>query len=220
MDGEGLFCGNFCSTRGSWRPCMKVWCGSCYAPLNNNEFPVTQPMDEGGFEIIGSSVQDQFLKARNVGYLVTPCQCNLCHFRNLMSQNPIPGLPQDIRGAKIIWWANLDALWSHELTAVSVTMTTCCQGACITGSSGFKDKLFRSMGPFTLEDTIEIRAAIIMLKTSLRPGKYDKHVPFRTVRKFRSSFSNAYHASVEGQQATVMAKDTWKLTVIKCPTYG
>jgi hypothetical protein len=78
---------------------------------------------------------------------------------------------------------------------------------------GFKDKLFDSMGPFPLEDTFEIGMAIIMLEPSLRPGKNDKHIQLGTVRKFRSSFSNAYHASAEGQQATVMAKDMQKLTV-------
>ncbi len=31
---------------------------------------------------------------------------------------------------------------------------------------------------------------------------------------------NAYHASAEGQQAMVMAKETRKMTVTKCPTYG
>jgi hypothetical protein len=40
------------------------------------------------------------------------------------------------------------------------------------------------------------------------------------VRKFRSAFSNVYQASVEGQQAAVMAKDMRKLMLTKCPTYG
>jgi len=54
----------------------------------------------------------------------------------------------------------------------------------------------------------------------LNPGKYDKHVQFRTIRKFRSAFSNVYHASIQGHDATIMAKDTKKLMVTKCPTYG
>jgi hypothetical protein len=50
-------------------------------------------------------------------------------------------------------------------------------------------------------------AAIVMLKASLRPGKYDKFIQFGTVRKLRSGFSNAYHVTAEGQEAVVMAKD-------------
>ncbi len=60
----------------------------------------------------------------------------------------------------------------------------------------------------------------MMLQLSLQPGKYSNHLQFASVRKFRSAFSNAYQASVEGQQAMVMAKDTRKLAVTKCPTYG
>ncbi len=76
------------------------------------------------------------------------------------------------------------------------------------------------MGPFPLEDTFGMAAAIVILQVSLNPGKYDKHVQFGTIRKFRSAFSNAYHASAEGQDAMVMAKDVRKMTVTKCPTYG
>jgi hypothetical protein len=76
------------------------------------------------------------------------------------------------------------------------------------------------MGPFPLEDTFGMGAALVMLERSLKPGKYASHLQFGTVQKFRSAFSNAYHASVEGHQAMVMAKETRKLTVTKCPTYG
>jgi hypothetical protein len=76
------------------------------------------------------------------------------------------------------------------------------------------------MGPFPLEDTFGMAAAIVVLQLSLKPGKYASHLQFGSVRKLRAALSNVYHASVEGQQATVMAKDTRKLVVTKCPTYG
>ncbi len=57
------------------------------------------------------------------------------------------------------------------------------------------------------------------LQLSLNPGKYDKNIQFSTMRKFRSAYSNAYHASVEGQNAMVMARDR-KMLVTKCPSYG
>lgn len=63
-------------------------------------------------------------------------------------------------------------------------------------------------------------AAIVTLQLSLNPGKNDKTVQFGTIRKFRSAHSNAYHASVEGQDAMVMAKDTRKMTATRYPTYG
>jgi hypothetical protein len=76
------------------------------------------------------------------------------------------------------------------------------------------------MGPFPLDDMFRMGAAIVMLQSSMRFGKNDKLVQFGTVQKFRSSFSNIYHASAEGQQAMVMAKDMHKLVVTKCLTYG
>ena len=41
--------------------------------------------------------------------LVTVFQCNLCHFRNLLKQDPIETLAQDIQVLKLIRQANLDA---------------------------------------------------------------------------------------------------------------
>jgi len=59
-----------------------------------------------------------------------------------------------------------------------------------------------------------------MLDISLNKGQLAAHVQFGSIRRFRSAFSNAYHASAEGQKAVVMAKDTRKLVVTDCPSYG
>ena len=93
-------------------------------------------------------------------------------------------------------------------------------GADIARSLGFLNKIYKPMGPFPLEDTLGMAAAIVTLQSSLKPGIHDKTVQYGTVRKLRSSISNIYHASVAGQGNVVMAKDTKKLTVTKCPTYG
>jgi hypothetical protein len=85
---------------------------------------------------------------------------------------------------------------------------------------GFGDKLLPDVGPFPVKDTFGMGAAIVTLQLSLNPGKNDKTVQFGTIRKFRSAHSNAYHASVEGQDAMVMAKDTRKMTATRYPTYG
>jgi hypothetical protein len=66
------------------------------------------------------------------------------------------------------------------------------------------------MGLFPLEDTFGMGAALVMLEQSLRLRKNDRNIQFSTIKKFRSAFSNAYHASAKGQQAMVMAKDVRK----------
>jgi hypothetical protein len=137
-----------------------------------------------------------------------------------MGRNPEESLAQDLRILKCIRRANLDSLWSSEPRTVSRTLSECRRGLGIASSLGFGNKLFRPMGPFPLEDSFGMGAAILILQVSLNPGKYDKTVQFGTIHKFRSAFSNVYHASVQGLDAMVMAKDTRKLTVTKCPMYG
>jgi len=137
-----------------------------------------------------------------------------------MDRDPIEDHPQDIRVKKLIRHANLDAFWAREPKTVNTTLAACRQASQIASSLGIGNKLFRPMGPFPLEDTFGMAAAIVVLQLSLKPGKYASHLQFGSVRKLRAALSNVYHASVEGQQATVMAKDTRKLVVTKCPTYG
>jgi hypothetical protein len=103
---------------------------------------------------------------------------------------------------------------------VSRTLAECRRGSRIAADLGFEKKLFKPMGPFPLDDSFGMGAAVVMLMLSLNPGKNDDKVQFGTVRKFRSAFSNVYQVSAEGQQAAVMAKDTRKLLLTKCPTYG
>jgi hypothetical protein len=197
-----------------------VWCGRCYKALDDNEFPIARPVDEDGAGVGAEEDDYRYLHARDGDNLVTPFQCDTCHFRNIMERDPINGLPQDMRVLKLIRRANLDAFWSREPRTVRATLSSCQHGSKIAASLGFKHKLFRPMGPFPLDDNFGMCAAMVLLQQSLKPGKYAANLQFGTVRKFRSAFSNVFHASVEGQQATVMAKDTRKMMVTKCPTYG
>jgi hypothetical protein len=163
---------------------------------------------------------DRYMMGRNGDNLVTPFQCDLCHFRNLMKRDPLMSLPQDLRMLKLIRRANLDALWSREPSTVLATLNGCRYGSSIARYLGFGDYLFPPMGPFPLQDTFGMGIAIVMLESSLRPGRYDSHVQYRTIRKLRSAYFNVYHASLHGQNATVMAKETRKLSVTTCPTYA
>ncbi len=75
---------------------------------------------------MGDPADDQrYLQARNGDNLVTPFQCDLYHFRNLMQHDPVEGLPQDMRLLKLIRRANLDALWSREPGTVRGTLSIC-----------------------------------------------------------------------------------------------
>ncbi len=164
--------------------------------------------------------QERFQIARNGDNLVTPFQCDTCHFINIMNREPVMGIASDIRLLKCIRRANLDAFWSREPKTVNKVVQEAKRGLSIASSLGFAHTLFRPMGPFPVVDSMGMGVAVVMLQRSLDKGKHDRNIQFETVRKFRSAASNIYHASVEGQGAMVMAKDTQKLTVTECPTYS
>jgi hypothetical protein len=100
-----------------------------------------------------------------------------------MRRDPIHNLPQDVRLLKLIRRANLDALWSREPSTVAGNLLTARKGLKVAAALGFKDSLFRPMGPFPTEDTFGIVAAIVMLQQPLKPGKYASTIQFGTVRK-------------------------------------
>jgi hypothetical protein len=137
-----------------------------------------------------------------------------------MARDPIQNLPQDIRLLKLIWRANFDVMWAREPTTVLRTSNLCQSSLIIAKSLGFGDRLFPPMGPFPVHDTFGMGPAIEILQSSLQPGKYADTVQFGTVRRFRSAYSNVYQASILGQKAMTLAKDTRKMAVTSCPTYG
>jgi hypothetical protein len=67
------------------------------------------------------------------------------------------------------------------------------------------------MRPFPAQDTFGMGPAIVILQSSLQPGKYADTVQFGMARRFRSAYSNVSQASVLGTKAMVMAKDTQKI---------
>lgn len=158
--------------------------------------------------------------ARAGDNLITPFQCDFCHFLNIYQRAPVTSYAPDLRVLKCIRRSNLDAFWASEPQTVRRNLDEAKRGIAIASSLGFSQSLFRPLGPFPITDSFGMSAAIVMQLRSLEKGKYANHLQFDTIRKFRSAVSNIYHASVEGQKAVVMAKDTRKLVVTECPTYS
>jgi hypothetical protein len=162
----------------------------------------------------------RYLEARDGDHLVTPFQCETCHFRNIMERDPQENLASDVRLVKLLRRASLDAFWCSEPKTVAGTLREARRGLRIASSLGFRNKLFTPLGPYPLEDSFGMRAAVVMLEVSLNPGINDDTVQYGTVRKFRSAFSNIHKASREGQQGSVMMKDTNKMSISTCATDG
>ena len=178
-------------------------------------------MDEDGepMPLVGSDA-DRFCQAHNGDNLLTPFQCDRCHFLNLLGRPPTSSVAHDVRLLKCIRRSNLDAFWALEPSTVSRTLDEVKRGLSLASSFGFAHQLFWPLGPFPLDHTFSMGSAAIMQMQSLNQGWYTSMLQFETVRKFRSAVSNLYQTSVEVQWATVMAKDTRTLVVTECPTYG
>lgn len=184
------------------------------------EFPVAEPEDEDGFVTMKEQDKFRFLTARNGDHLMTPFQCDLCHFRNINKRDPIEHKPEDIRLMRCIRRANLDAFWSKEPLTVSKNLSLANKALSISQALGVVNP-FPSMGPFPVDDIFGMSAACVMLTRSLDTGKYAPTIQFSTLRKMRGVFTNVFHVSAQGYtSSSVMAKDTRKLMVTESPTYG
>ena len=211
---------NFSTERGKFNPCQKVWCGSCYTAPLGSPYPIRKAQDEDGFEVIADGDELRFKCARNGDFLMTPFQCDLCHFRNIQMRDPRPRKIEDIRLMKDIRHANLNAFWARESSTVAANLSQALKLENIGRDFFGMKAVTPAMGPFPLEDTFGMRIAVCLLKRSLDPGRNEKHIQFSTARKLRSAFSNAYHASKEVGNVASMAYESTKTYATTCPTYG
>ena len=218
-EGAGVFCGNFLHGRGSFPPCQKVWCGTCYSVPLGSPYPIRRPVDEDGFENLALGDRDRFVVARNGDPLITPFQCDVCHFRNLQGRDPHGHIEEDRRLLSDIRHANINAFWSREPSTVSSNLSHAKRMEAIGSWYGLTS-VSPQMGPFPLRDTFGMAAAVVMLKRSLDPGRWEKYIQFSTARRIRSAFSNVYHSSAMLEEVVTMAYETSKLFETNCPTYG
>jgi hypothetical protein len=72
---------------------------------------VALPMDAEGESVIDGKDKTRYLEGRDGDHLVTPFQCEACHICNILSRDPQPNLPSDIKMIKLLRRASLDAFW-------------------------------------------------------------------------------------------------------------
>jgi hypothetical protein len=79
-------------------------------------------VDEDGFEATALGDESRFKRAQNGNNLLTPFQCDVCHFRNIKQCDPRIGDKKDVRLLKDIRVANLDAFWALEPSTVAANL--------------------------------------------------------------------------------------------------
>jgi hypothetical protein len=195
-------------------------CRDCYTVPLGNPFPVKTTVNEDGFD--ASSVEDKkrFVCGRSGDFLMTPFQCELCHYRNINSRDPQIGDPKAREFNFMCRNVSMNAFWSAETSTVRSNLLQARKIEKIGDTCGI-DSISPPLGPYPLRDTFRMKVAMVLLKRSLDPGWNDKHIQFvSTARKIRSAFSNVYHASRELSEVVMMAYKLNKTYQTKCPTYG
>jgi len=194
-------CANFGETRGLGPPCRGTWHAKCYRQFDNDKFPVLKASDLDDSmvdpdDFAEEEDESRFMEARDGDHLMTPFQCDDCHFCNARKRLPI-NTEQDKLFQLCIRRALLDSLWSRERSTVSKNRNELRLYLEIAATLG-NDSPLPPRGPFPVQDLDGIEVACNMLVRSLRPGQNAANVQYETIRKGRSAISNYVHASAGG----------------------
>ena len=88
-----------------------------------------------------------------------------------------------------------------------------------TDDYGIKN-ILPDMGPHDVTDNWGMGIAVVLLGKTLDKGNYGPNVQFETARKLRSAYSSAWGASRHALTLGVLARDTMKIFVTRCPGYS
>jgi hypothetical protein len=203
-----------------------AWCASCYIARAKDEYPIGKlaNANENDDGLVDDEIEDQrdvnnFRYARRGDNFMCPFQCDLCHFRNITGRNPGSNYGCDLLLLVAIRRAVLDSFWARAESTVVNNFRDLKKFKTIGKDKFGLDTILPEMGPFPLEDTWGMGVAVVILERSMDKGVYKDTLQFQTARKLRSVFSNAWGASVHSMTRGVMARDTMKTFVTKCPTY-
>jgi hypothetical protein len=172
-------------------------------------------VDDDGDVIENPAEATRFKEARAGDHLMTPFQCQLCHFRNFMERNPVMSYDLDLFLLEFVVIANLNAFWCRATSTVKANLRAAIRMELTADTYGM-GSITPPMGPFPLDDSVGMKAAIAVLDRSLDPGIYSECVQWGTFRKTRSAVTNISQAGVSGLQDSVGAyerKHIWISTV-------
>jgi hypothetical protein len=148
-------------------------------PLGKKTFPIKAQVDEDGEMLEDNGLVPRFRQARNGDHLMTPFQCELRHFRNIVGRDPTTISRLDSELMEYFRRANLDAFWARETTTVMHNLREAKRGARFVARLQMPP-LTPEMGPFPLNDSLGMGVAAVVLDRSLDQGKHEDHVQFET----------------------------------------
>jgi hypothetical protein len=143
---------------------------------------------------------------------MTPFQCESCHVRNMLGRNIRNDKASDLELKEMIRRANLDAFWSREKSTVSTNLQEARRMERTMRKYGLPATT-PAMGPWPLEDSLGMKAAIAVLDRSLDKGVYEANVQWDTFRKQMSAVTNISQAAVGGLANSVGAYERRRMWI-------
>jgi hypothetical protein len=109
---------------GHYPACGGIWCGTCYGLDESATETEGDGSNTGNSAASTSAGGDGSLPCRNMAarngdHLVTPFQCELCHFVNIQGRLPNDGSAKDDLLLRNIKRATLDSFWARDDDAVA-----------------------------------------------------------------------------------------------------
>ena len=177
-------------------------------------------LDDDGEEMVNPGDEKQFMEARVGDHLMTQFQCEVCHFRNIMGRDPMIHVSEGDRELMADFQrALLDAFWSREPPTVRGNLIEAVRGERYGDRTGMPS-VTPEMGPFPLEDTSGMKAALAVLDRSLNAGIHAEFVQWDTFRKARSVITNISQAGVGGLGDAVGAYEKGRMWISKVSTHS
>jgi hypothetical protein len=169
-------------------------------------------VDEDGDLLEDSDDAERFVVARAGDHLMVPFQCEVCHFRNVMRRDPVRSSSRDQEILGFMRRANLDAFWSRESSTVKSNLGEAMRIERTAFRLGMPS-MTPPMGPWPLEDSQGMSAALAVLDRSLDKGKHETTVQWDTFRRSMSAITNISQASVGGLENSVGAYERSRMWI-------
>ena len=219
---SGITCGNFGVRSNGGLICSGAWCAICFHQDPLVKFPVLGVKDlDNSLVDEGFLIEDdltRFMLARDGDHLMTPFQCENCHFFNMRSRPRKHGLPADDLLAICIRRATIDSFWSRERTTVSSNLRLAKRYLVDQEALGSELNGLPSRGPYPHDDVWGMNIACGILLKSLDKGRNAELVQYETIRRLRSMYSNFVHTCAEGSGASFVSDNGTGSVISNSPT--
>ena len=140
------------------------------------------------------------MTARPGDHLLCPFECDTCQFLKIFNRAPKVNKDHDTRVMAFIRRACLDAFWAREPSTVSGHVRSV--GELVLAGDDLDMPILPAIGPWPSDYDHGMRGAVAILRKSLAIGWHEPTVKFATLRKMRTTLSNLWKASAQGNVGT------------------